>query len=138
MVDIPRVCAAIQQDLERLVCWVEKNIVVINKGRCRFLHLEEHCIFQYRLGHWHTWEHLCRKEPRNSEGQVSNESVMCPCVQEGRCYPGVQYEECCQKTHRSYPPCLLKQNEDTSVVPCPVLGSPVQQRHENTEERPAL
>lgn len=51
VVDIPGVCAAIQQDLERLVCWAEKNIVKFNKGRCRVLHLEEHCIFQYRLGH---------------------------------------------------------------------------------------
>ena len=35
--DIPDGCAAIQQDLERLKSWVEKNLMRINKGKCSIL-----------------------------------------------------------------------------------------------------
>jgi len=37
--DTPEVCAAIQQYLDRLESWSERNLMKSNKGKCRVLHL---------------------------------------------------------------------------------------------------
>ncbi|PKU33934.1 hypothetical protein llap_15760 [Limosa lapponica baueri] len=49
--DTPESCAAIQQDLDRLGTWAERNLMNFNNGKCRVLHLRRNNpLHQYRLG----------------------------------------------------------------------------------------
>jgi len=49
--DAPESCAAIQEDLDRMQSWAERNIMRFNKGKCGVLHLRRNnCMHQYRLG----------------------------------------------------------------------------------------
>jgi len=47
----PEVCAAIQQDLDRVESWAERNSVRFSKCKCRVVHMgRKNCMHQYRLG----------------------------------------------------------------------------------------
>jgi len=51
VVDTLEGCAAIQQNLDNLESWVQRNLMKFNKGKCRVLHLgRNNPMHQYRLG----------------------------------------------------------------------------------------
>ena len=51
MANTPAGCAAVQQDLDRLESWAQRNLTRFNKGKCRVLHLgRNNHMYQYRLG----------------------------------------------------------------------------------------
>ena len=52
MADTAEVCAAIQQDRNRLESRAAINQMRFNKSKCRVLHLRRNnCTYQHRLGH---------------------------------------------------------------------------------------
>lgn len=81
MFDTPEGCAAIQQDLDRLENWAERNLTRFNKGKCRVLHLGKNNLkYQHRLeadlldSSW-AWE-----GPRSiGRWEVDYETAVCPC-----------------------------------------------------------
>ena len=88
MADIPYGYSTVQQDLDRLVSWVERSLMRFNK--CRVLHLgRNNCMHQYRLGDGQLERKMTCGERLMGPGgqQVGHEPAVCPC--EGRQYPEV-------------------------------------------------
>ncbi|PKU47057.1 rna-directed dna polymerase from mobile element jockey-like [Limosa lapponica baueri] len=140
--DKPEGCAAIEQDLNRLESWAERNLMYFNKGKCRMLHLgRKNSVHQYRLG-----ADLLESTSEEKDLGVLVDSKMTMSQHSafvakktnsilgyvcGQWHSG---EECDQQVKRGYPPTLLCPGEAPSGVLCPVLGSPVQEGQATTEE----
>jgi len=77
--DTPEVCAAIQQDLDRLDSSVERDLMKFNKGKCRVLHLgRNNPMHQYRLGADLLQSSSVERDPGTAGGrQVDHEPAMC-------------------------------------------------------------
>jgi len=90
VVDTPEGCAAIQRDLDRR--WEERNLMKVNKGKCRVLHLgqeQPHAPVQ-AWGGATGEQQPCGEGPGCPGGrQVDHEPAVCPGCQESQWNPGV-------------------------------------------------
>ncbi|GAB0179325.1 mitochondrial enolase superfamily member 1 [Grus japonensis] len=120
--DTPGGCAAIQQDLDRLESWVERNLMKFNKGKCRVLHLgRNNPTHQYRLA----VDLLGSSTAEKDLGVlVDNKlSMSQQCALMAKKANGIL--GCIKRTVDSRSR-EIGPGEATSGVLCPVLGSPVQ------------
>ncbi|PKU44831.1 rna-directed dna polymerase from mobile element jockey- hypothetical protein [Limosa lapponica baueri] len=136
--DTPEGCATIQQNLDRLESWAERNLMKFNKGKYRVLHLgTNNPMHHYRLRADLLESSSEEDRPRSPGGQQDDhDPAMCPCGQKGQWHPGVHQEECGQQVKGGYPPPLFCPGEAPSGVLSPVLGSPVQEGQGTAGESP--
>ncbi|PKU42126.1 rna-directed dna polymerase from mobile element jockey-like [Limosa lapponica baueri] len=88
--DAPEGCATLQQDLDRLESWVERNLMKFNKGKCRVLLLgRNNPVHQYKLG-VDLVENRCVEKDLGVfvDKSMTMSQQMCPCGQEGQWSPG--------------------------------------------------
>ncbi|GAB0204001.1 mitochondrial enolase superfamily member 1 [Grus japonensis] len=90
--------AAIQRDLNRLDKWADRNLMKFNKGKCKVLHLgRNNPLHKYMLVATHLESSFSEKDLGGPGGhQVEQEPAMCSCDKEGKWYPGLHQEYCCQ------------------------------------------
>ena len=107
--DIPEGCATIQQDLDKLQSWVERNLMRLNKGNCRVLYLRIR-----------TWVFLW------TTGWLQASSV--PLWPRRPMVSWDLLKRFCPEGQQGDSPSLLCPGKALSGVLCAVLGSSVQDR----------
>ena len=88
--DTPEGCAVIQQDLDRLVSWSERNLMMFDMGKCRVLkRRKSNSTHQHRLGA-DLLERSSAEKDLSCPGrqQTDHEPAVYPCGQEGCWFPG--------------------------------------------------
>ena len=105
--------------------WIGQRETFWTRVKCRDLHLRMNShVHHYGLGA----DLLEKSSVMQNQGaggqQVGHEPAAYPCDQEGQWYPAVHEKEHGLKVQKVIFP-LLSSDEATSVVLCPVLGSPV-------------
>jgi len=86
VVDTLEGCAAIQQDLDRLESWVQRNLMEFNKDKCGVLHLgRNNPMHQYRLGA----DLLECSSVERDLGVLEDDKLSISQPLEGQWYPGV-------------------------------------------------
>ena len=83
--DTPEGCAAIQQDLDRLESWAERNQMKFNKGKCGVLYLgRKNLKHQYSLGVDLLGSSTAEGHGSPGGQQALHEPAACPHGQEGQ------------------------------------------------------
>jgi len=119
-------CAAIQQDVDRLESWEQRNLMKFNKAKFRVLHLgRNNPMHQYRL----RADLLKSSSVERDQGVLVDDKLAMSqqCALVAKKANGILgcIKKCGQKVKGGSPPPLLCPSEAPSRVLCPVLGSPV-------------
>ena len=131
MADTLEGCAAIQQDLNRLESWAERNLMTFHKSKCRVLHLERNNhMHQYSLGD----DLLERSSTEKNLFFLVNKrlamSLQCALVAKkvNRILGCIKKIMASRSVEGGDPPPLFCPTEVTFRIMCPFLGSPLQKR----------
>lgn len=133
VVDRPDVCAAVQRHADKLEKWTDKNVL----KKCQILHLGRNKpSHQDKLGPDQLESHLAERDLGILIVNKLHMGQQCALLAE-KDQHWLLLVKCCGKVERCDPSSLLSTAE-MHLGHCPlVLGSPVQEQHDNTGISPA-